>query len=511
MSIFGRRLKYVTGKMWYAGQTGYPEKDDPEFKVEEMEGRPNVGLAFSGGGTRSASATLGQLRGLAALDLLKKTRYISCVSGGSWACVPFTYLPSNWPDKTFLGQIIPPQDVTTQYLQQTDRNSLAHAIANSEILDKFCKDAIQFAGDETFARAVGDIFLNSFGLDSAKHFFSLNQQTVTKIIEHNPAISPSDFHLVRPGRPYLIVNSIILRPENPPPLPRLIHVESTPQYTGARVLHKGAGSRQRDIGGGYIEPFCFDSDAPEGPPDQHQRVRVRLGISQHRYTLADVIGTSGAAPAEVLAKLGLDWIGLPEFKHWPLSDTGKIRAREYAFGDGGILENLGVMPLLMRKVDRIIIFVNTKDELGGRKDEINTSIPPLFGQVPSFGLNHVFPTDQYDALVEGFQAAKEAGATVMFRDRYRVKENRHYGIEGGWEADVLWVYNERVPAWEKNLRADIRRLIGVGSLGNFPHYKTFFQNPPAVIDLSAKQVHMLAHLSCWNIIENQNLFRAMFS
>ena len=51
----------------------------------------DVGVAFSGGGTRSASATLGQLRGLEQNGWLARVRYMTAVSGGSWAAVPFTY------------------------------------------------------------------------------------------------------------------------------------------------------------------------------------------------------------------------------------------------------------------------------------------------------------------------------------------------------------------------------------------------------------------------------------
>jgi hypothetical protein len=54
-------------------------------------------------------------------------------------------------------------------------------------------------------------------------------------------------------------------------------------------------------------------------------------------------------------------------------------------------------------------------------------------------------------------------------------------------------------------------MIGAGSLANFPHYATFFQNPPAVIDLSAKQTQLLAHLSCWNIITNAEVFHSMLA
>ena len=99
----------------------------------------------------------------------------------------------------------------------------------------------------------------------------------------------------------------------------------------------------------------------------------------------------------------------------------------------------------------------------------------------------------------------------MFQDKYGVKANKHYGIEGGWDVEVLWVYNERVDHWEDLLIPALRDMIGHGSLGNFPHYETFFQNKPAVIDLSRKQVSMLAHLASWNVMSNAETFRKMFS
>ena len=45
--------------------------------------RAPVGIAFSGGGTRSACLTLGTLRALKHLGLLERTRVLSAASGGS--------------------------------------------------------------------------------------------------------------------------------------------------------------------------------------------------------------------------------------------------------------------------------------------------------------------------------------------------------------------------------------------------------------------------------------------
>ena len=275
-----------------------------------------------------------------------------------------------------------------------------------------------------------------------------------------------------------------------------------------KAYHYRAGSNNRNIGGGYVEPFAMDSDEPDALPNSKNVVSVRLGSKRHRYTLSDVMGASGAAPAEVLDRYNLDFLGFPEFRCWSVQHPHKSSAKEYTFGDGGHLENLGIMPLLMRGVERIVVFVNTKSRItGGRKGEINDSIPPLFGQTPGFELNHVFPKHKYKHLVDSLLDARNKGETVMCQDNYRVRNAKHYGVKGGYDVEVLWVYNERVKDWEDQLRAPVRELIGSGSLGSFPHYKTFFQNPPNLIDLSARQVNMLTHLSCWNVLENKDVFK----
>jgi len=514
MTLFGNRLKNVNAKIWEATRPdfAYPELSDPELKASDSLDKPNLGLAFSGGGTRSATATLGQLRGLAEIGILEKARYLSCVSGGSFTSTAFTYLPNNHKDRAFFGPVINPQAVTADQLLKTTTGSFTHALTNSFIVDDYLKNALRLAGDETYPRAIGDIFLLPFGLDSLKRFFSLDRNSVAAILKHNANMLESDFYRVREGRPFLIINAIILRPDNEKPLAKMIPVETTPLYTGTRTLFRDAGSNGRDIGGGFLEPFAFDSDAPEKAPDRSGRVKVRLGVSRHRYTLSDAIGTSGAAPAKAIAEAGLAFLGFPEFKHWPLTGVGQTAAKEYEYGDGGNLENLGLIPLLARKVERIIVFVNTRHPLiGSGPGEINGAIPPLFGQTTEFQTNVVLQRDKYLPLVEGLLTAKAEGRSVIFKDSYQVQDNAFHGITGGWQVEILWVYNERVPAWEQRLPLDIRQSIGQESLANFPHYETYGQNRPSLIDLRPEQVFLLANLSTWNILENDELFISMLS
>jgi predicted acylesterase/phospholipase RssA len=60
------------------------------IKPDDPETGETFGLAFSGGGIRSATFNLGVLQGLAQAGLLAKAKYLSTVSGGGyiggWLC-----------------------------------------------------------------------------------------------------------------------------------------------------------------------------------------------------------------------------------------------------------------------------------------------------------------------------------------------------------------------------------------------------------------------------------------
>ncbi len=105
-----------------------------ELKKDEL----TVGVAFSGGGTRSATLTLGQLRSLNALGFLDKINYISAVSGGSWATVPFIYYRKDDID-VFLGNYTQPNELSKNDLKQKTKGSFAKAISKSTVFWKTIK------------------------------------------------------------------------------------------------------------------------------------------------------------------------------------------------------------------------------------------------------------------------------------------------------------------------------------------------------------------------------------
>ena len=118
--VRGGRLDEVAVRTWDTVQQADsfpPELNDAALAVPWLRDRPSFGIAFSGGGTRSATATLGQLRALQALGWLQRSRYISANSGGTWTTVPYTYLPARFDEQRFLGAYVPPEEITEDTLK----------------------------------------------------------------------------------------------------------------------------------------------------------------------------------------------------------------------------------------------------------------------------------------------------------------------------------------------------------------------------------------------------------
>ena len=198
------------------------------------------------------------------------------------------------------------------------------------------------------------------------------------------------------------------------------------------------------------------------------------------------------------------------------------RSERCLFSDGGDLENFGIISLLRRKVRSIVVFVNTvwplslaiNPDAGWPVDPTSETrvmdpfIAPLFGAPNlSFSNNRVFVESDFSLLHRSLQEAKRRKGIVAATMTHQVQKNIWWGIAGGWDVRVCWVYNERIPEWEAQLPLETQRLIqgsfstkDSGVLDNFPHYRTQGQIPGALIRLSPTQVNLLSHLGCWAVM-----------
>lgn len=505
--------------------------DGPRYRFPERDpGRPPLpptGVCFSGGGTRALVAAAGQLRGLTATGLIADVGYVACVSGGAWAAVPYTYHAAGARDDAeLLGAVRPPEAVRLRSLAALPEERLDHpATASFEAhLAAGMADA-DLPRDEAWTRAVGATYLAPFGLfdPAAPAWFTSDAGTAAAIAAANRHLAGKPFHVVQRGawRPHLVINACLVWPppaEGPAEERQRVGFEYTPLGVGTpcRSMLRVPSGASCTVGGGYLESFAFGCPAPGSGPAAGGRIRV---VPPSRpFTLADAAGaTSVTSTRAATAAM------VPRARHWPPGADDGQPGRVHSFGDGGDIENFGLIALLRRRVERIVVFVNTLHPLAAEVRPGATSgalgidpyIPPLFGYgTAKCPHNQVFARAALEGVVAALQEAKRRGRGVVAATRLAVEPNAWWGVAGGWEVEIGWVYNERAPAWEARLDADVRRAIeagqpphGGGPFAHFPFYRTEGQNPGCLVRLTAPQVNLLADLSCWTVVENSALLR----
>ena len=545
----------------------YPYPNYDETQAQPGGGlfpMPFVGVCLSGGGSRSASASMGALRALRATGLLEKVTFLSTVSGGGWAGVPYTFCPGAISDDNLLGPLVldPAKltwdnngdpNVALNVLNGQAIGSLCTRVGILELLEQVVdlKIVHGVADDALWNRAIGKLVLEPFGLGDRlaggvpTMYFSYTPWWLANVVlKPNPGLSAKSFYTVqmdagRAHRPYLITNSTFFYPPAADAA-KMFHgrsmtasvladpypFENTPMVAGIPPSFGAAGRDGRDLGGGFTDPFVFGGAAPAKPPVSQT---FTIPTPASRFALSDIAGTSSSAYVDVLIQQYSSyypWIEDldPTYSYWPVLNAGATRnsATPYLFGDGGIVENTGIMALLRRHVPNILAFVNCSQPL--QKDAngvivVDDMLPPLFGYLPynasngyrplsadpasPFRYNQVFDSAAFAALLGQLWQAFASGASAIYRQpNLIVRANPRFGIQGGDTVNVLWIYNNPVPAWSAQLSPTVAQQMKNDwwDFGNFPNYDTVTQ-----LNLDARQVNLLAHLSSWNVASTQSV------
>ena len=490
----------------------------------------NTGVCFSGGGTRAQCATVGQLRALSQLGLLSELRYISSVSGGSWASSAFLWGSSAHEDSALLGAHTRPEDIDLDELKGVIPADCILSTATTNLEKAFWQQhKAGTPGPRLWTEAVGAVYLAPFGLHSADapaHIVA-DSARWSATVSRNPGLAGAPTVSPRaPQRlPFHVINGCYLGPAALEPLVHEAPVsfELTALYGGnpQRVqqhFRSRDGRRQEAVmGGGYIEPVALGAPQLESMDAVTQT--AAMAAPRRPFTLADAVGISSAAFAGVSSELTKSTRILggltPQLEQCPI-EPGATGERA-AMGDGGVLENYGLLTLLRRGVDRVVVFINTSTPLdpsyravdaAPTADDVDCFMPPLFGfPVHGVGMalqnNQVFAQADWAPVVTAMQQAQEQGRPVVVRSTHEVLENRLWGIAGGRRVEVLWCYLERVKAWEDRLSPSVERVVDRGSrrffkgeLASFPHYKTAGEDGLVDVHLSSLQARMLADFSC---------------
>lgn len=199
------------------------------------------------------------------------------------------------------------------------------------------------AKERAWVETVGETYFRPWGLHDAAHpcAFTLDAQSRDDIVRRNPSLRADDFHLARPRRPYLIVNGTVVGVG----------------LGAGEVLSAGAGT-------------------------------VEVKATPRPYQLCDASGTSSAFLAGFAAQIPG---GLADANpRLGLREPGDhvVPPCTYQLGDGGVVENFGLLALMRRKLPRAIVFINTSVPLNVAYDvahqtpkdsDLDAYLPPFFG------------------------------------------------------------------------------------------------------------------------------------
>jgi hypothetical protein len=297
------------------------------YPAVEQQGAtsPLGAVCLSGGGSRALTCALGQLSALSTLPgvnrqtLLQNFSFISSVSGGSWASVLYTFLPSQYSLAEFLISPTAPSSLTQTAMQNMPATCLGSVPQQFDLdhLGDFIYQLYEWGFFDPFGpeidswfwiAGVGEFVLKPFGLYSAVYSqdppyllpagpFSVSQDYINEnLVPNNPGLSSVPFYTVASGRPTLIVNFNLLNGDyasDPPQMP----VQATAVSTGSPGSTPGGGI----VAGGSVESFGFSSTLDGGTPAKEASVTINRW-----YSLCDIAGCSSAFFAEFL----LEYIGI---------------------------------------------------------------------------------------------------------------------------------------------------------------------------------------------------------
>lgn len=535
----------ITARAWGAS-------DDvffwPEQSLESLNTRPNNGICFVGGGTRSFSASLGYLRALSEIGVIDQIRYFVGISGGSWAITSYLFRQHAVGDDIFLGRPSKPDKLTLESLGTMDSQSMGYVIPASQLLINDPSVRLFFGPNSTqnlveylagshsdsahqYSQAISKMFLEPLGVPE-NTFFSWNDATVAQIRARNPSMENSTFILPFDESPYPIIGGAILGPyELAPMLDNLqlstyTSVEFTPLYSGVpkldTVTYGNANQFMNITTGGLVESFAFGSAPTSSSINPSDPIPTGLLTFANNLSeplsLARAISVSSQAYAGVYSSNSSltapfpnipFWDMVPRFSMFPTRIDDLSTMKDMLLGDGGLLDNTGVTSLLRRNVSNIMVLDNTESPLRVNTNlrslfGINMTLPDIVDPSHDYSRCQVFRSEDYILVVEALEGLMNQGKAAIVTIPVTTVDNTWFGITGGSSVNLTWAYLNLPTRWLDRLPEETREAIldqsNSSRFLNFPYFSTFTQ-----YFLSSEQVNLLSALTYSNAKESEGI------
>jgi len=305
-----------------------------------------------------------------------------------------------------------------------------------------------------------------------------------------------------------------------------------------RCLCSCCGARMV-VGGGFVETFAFGGEAPATSEQMGGRAAVGYPVGKPMSLAAAVGISSFAAGGKLEGSAVLGKTLNPQAVAWPVLDPsvqpGPQSALRYEYGDGGIVDNSGLLALLQRGARKVVWIASSYVELSTSYDFAGATpatFDPYAADVvvqlyTAFGYpyntlgyhqthNQVFRKDRLLDVVRRIANLRDEGKPAVCSFNCEVLPNAWWGISGGFEVDVMLIYLTSVSNFEAALPGDTKAELAKktdGAFANFPIYSTVGNNGMTIneLGLTGCQINLLAAQGEYSVAQNAEAFQQLLS
>jgi len=215
---------------------------------------------------------------------------------------------------------------------------------------------------------------------------------------------------------------------------------------------------------------------------------------------------------------------------------------EVTFADGGCVDNTGVLAILRRNVNKLIICYSNNIDIGIDETSNKTIEDNLYDIMALFGVciapnnfdstefnkvRQVFKEKDWYIVKNGLQNLRKKNDTLVYTITLDVVENIYCKVKAKKDVIVTFILNLNVKDWENELCSDykkklqpLQKLRTIDFLSRFyrwiisiydavplfdqklspifPYYSVIYQN------YDDELVQTLSNLTCWSILNKQN-------
>lgn len=185
--------------------------------------------------------------------------------------------------------------------------------------------------------------------------------------------------------------------------------------------------------------------------------------------------------------------------------------------DAGVYDDIGHIPLLRRGVKKMVLYDSSAvrdnstgvlhpnlEEMVyvkaafGQEGIALPGLPPNPAGSPNYAMadNYmtVFEPSEFAPLWEKTQEALAKGEPLVFRGKFTVVDNPHFGIKGGWQVEVVWVFTLPSKSFRDALPQETRDDIH----DYFPNYVS--SEPMSHLELSVMAQYS-SHLTEQRVVQ----------